>query len=81
LTFTYPREARLSILRQKVDFTKLLLNLMRKRRDALEPDELISAVVDAVARGYFQGRLAYQATCAIRGRIQGDPGRTTSMGS
>jgi hypothetical protein len=25
-----------------------------KRRDASEPDELISAVVDAVARGYFQ---------------------------
>jgi hypothetical protein len=25
-----------------------------KRRDALEPDELISAVVDAVARDYFQ---------------------------
>jgi hypothetical protein len=25
-----------------------------KRRDALEPDELISAVIDAVARDYFQ---------------------------
>ena len=25
-----------------------------KRRDTSEPDELISAVVDAVARGYFQ---------------------------
>ena len=25
-----------------------------KRRDALELDEMISAVVDAVARGYFQ---------------------------
>ena len=44
-----------------------------KRRDALEPDELISAVVDAVARGYFQRRLAYQATCAIRGRIPRRP--------
>jgi hypothetical protein len=25
-----------------------------KRRDALEPDELISAVVDALARDYFE---------------------------
>jgi hypothetical protein len=32
-----------------------------KRRDALEPDELVSTVVDAVARNYFRHMLRKQA--------------------
>ena len=32
-----------------------------KRRDTLEPDELVSTVVDAVARSYFQHMLRKQA--------------------
>jgi hypothetical protein len=32
-----------------------------KRRDALGPDELVSTVVDAVARGYFRHILRKQA--------------------
>jgi hypothetical protein len=32
-----------------------------KRRDAIEPDELISTVVDAVARNYFRHVLRKQA--------------------
>ena len=32
-----------------------------KRRDALEPDELVSKVVDAVARNYFRHVLRKQA--------------------
>jgi len=32
-----------------------------KRRDPLQPDDLISAVVDAVARGYFRHELRKQA--------------------
>ncbi len=32
-----------------------------KRRDALEPDELVSTVLDAVARNYFRHTLRKQA--------------------
>jgi hypothetical protein len=42
-----------------------------KRRDALRPDELVSPVVDAVARGYFLHVLRKQArVMTLRRRIR-----------
>ena len=43
-----------------------------KRRDALGPDELISTVLDGVARKYFRHILLKQARVApLRGRTRG----------
>jgi hypothetical protein len=42
-----------------------------KRRDPLKPDELISTVVDAVARNYFQHTLRKQAhVTSVRHRMR-----------